>query len=115
MRFIGETAAYAKRVANLAVMFRGSECNVVDLGIGAPGRAPGNGDFEFARQVVELRICGEQMGNLNSQGRGINDLIVGYSGEGATRNVSDDVTACAFGREADGIERVDNLRKRFDA
>ncbi len=39
MRFIGETAAYAKRVANLAVMFRGSERNVVDLGIGAPGRA----------------------------------------------------------------------------
>ena len=114
MRFVGKTAADAKRVANLAIVLRGSECNVVDLGIGAPGRAPGDGDFEFARQVVELRIGGEQMGNLNSEGRGIDDLIVGYSGEGAAGHVSYDVAACAFGREADGVERVDNLRKRFD-
>ena len=57
MRFLGEASADAQRVADLAVVFGRREGDVVDLRMGAPGGAAGDGDFEFARQVVELRIA----------------------------------------------------------
>jgi hypothetical protein len=56
MGLVGEAAADAQRVADFAVVLHGGEANVVDLRIAAPGRAAGDGDFELARQVVELGL-----------------------------------------------------------
>ncbi len=42
------------------------------------------------------------------------NFIGGDSGERAAGDVADDVAAGAFGREADGIERVDHFRERLD-
>ena len=39
MRLVGEASADAQREANLPVVLHGRKRNVVDLGIGAPGRA----------------------------------------------------------------------------
>ena len=64
MRLIGEPSADADSEANLTIMLHRREGDVVDLGIGAPRGATGDGDLEFARQVVEVRVCGEQMSNF---------------------------------------------------
>src|ERR1035441_1201205 len=114
MRLVGEAAADAQGVAYLAVAYGRGEANVVNLGIGAPGRAPGGGDFELTRQVVELGIGREQVGNFDCEGRRVDGLIGSHSGEGAAGDVADYVTAGAFGREADGVECVDYFRKRLD-
>ena len=67
MRLVGEAAADAQRVADLAVVLGGGEADVVDLRIGAPGRAAGGGDLELARQVVELGIGGEQVARFRAR------------------------------------------------
>ncbi len=74
MRLVGEAAADAQRVADLAVACGGREADVVDLGIGAPRGAAGGGDLEFARQVVELGIGGEQLRDFDGDGRGVDEL-----------------------------------------
>ena len=62
MRLVGESAADAQREADLArCAAHGGEADVVDLRIGAPRGAAGDGDLELARQVVELGIAGEQV------------------------------------------------------
>ena len=70
VRLGGEAAADAQGVADLfpAVDSRliAVSADVVDLRVGAPQRAAGDGDFELARQVVELRIGGEPVGDLEA-------------------------------------------------
>ena len=62
----GEAAADAEGVADLFVAvdlaLDGGEGDVVDLRVGAPERAAGDGDLELAREVVELGVGGERRG-----------------------------------------------------
>ena len=58
MRIGRKAASDAYGVANFSSVANGGEADVVDLRIGAPRGAAGRRDFELARQVVELRICG---------------------------------------------------------
>src|ERR1700722_9978371 len=59
VRFVRQTAADAQCVTDFVSALDGGEGDVVDLRVGAPQRAAGDGDFEFARQVVELGVGGE--------------------------------------------------------
>ena len=95
MRLPRESAADAKRVANLAVMLYRGKANVVDLRIAAPRGAAGDRDFELARQVIELRIPGEQLRDLTGQGRGVNQFVAGDSGKWTARDVAHYVAAGA--------------------
>ena len=45
----------------------GGKANVVDLGISAPDAAPGDRDLELARQIVEIRVAGQQPRDLHRQ------------------------------------------------
>ncbi len=114
MRLGGEPASDAQRVADFALVFHRREADVVDLRIGAPGGAAGDGDLEFARQVVELRVCLQQMRNFGCQRRSVNDLIGGDAGQRAAGHVAHHVAAGALGREPNRVERVHDLGERFD-
>ena len=114
MRFGGESASDAQRVADFAVEFHRRQADIVDLRISAPRGAAGNGDLEFARKIVELRVCLEQVRNLGGQRRGVNELIGGDPGQRAAGHVAHHVAAGAFGRESDRVECVHDLGQRFD-
>ena len=77
----GEAAADAEGVANFLRVLRaqmsvlswpragyGGEADVVDLGVGAPEGAAGDGDLEFAGEVVEVGVGGEGVGDLDGEG-----------------------------------------------
>src|ERR1039458_9130189 len=113
MRIGGKASAHAQRVANLAIMLNGSEADVIDLRMSAPRRAACDRDFEFAWQVIEVGVCLEKIRYLKSQRRGVNQLIVGYSGERAPGYVSYYVAACPFGRESRSVERIHHLGHRL--
>ncbi len=113
----GEAAADAEGVADLFLdtvgtidgALDGSQGDVVDLGIGAPDGAAGDGDLELAGKVVELGIRGEMVRDLDGERRCVEQLGVIEAGEGAAGDVANDVAAGSLGREADGGERVDNV------
>jgi len=69
----------------------------------------GDGDLELARQVIELRIGGEHLRNLKSEGRGVNQLIGGYSGQRAAGYVAHHVAAGSSGRKSNSVKRVHHL------
>ena len=56
MRFVGESSADADGVADFVAAANRGEADVVDLGIRAPDRAAGDGDFELARQIVKVVV-----------------------------------------------------------
>src|SRR5512146_707745 len=57
VRLVRQAAANAQRKTRLSIAHSRRKRNVVDLGIGAPVRATGSADFEFARQVHEQWIA----------------------------------------------------------
>ena len=67
MRLVRKPSAHPQRVAHFAVVLRRRQANVVDLRIAAPRRATGRRDLELARQIVELRIRGQHLGDLNAR------------------------------------------------
>ncbi len=109
----GEAAADAQGVADLfhAVdgALDGGEGYVVDLGVGAPEGAAGDGDLELAREVVELGVGGELVGDLDGEGTGVDKLVAVEAGDRAAGDVADDVAAGSLGAEADGGEGVDDF------
>src|SRR5664279_3034894 len=88
VRFGGEAAAHAKGEANLGSAANSGERDVVDLRIRAPDGAAGDAYLELARQVEECGIGGEQVSDLNRNGRSIDQLIVGNSGKRAPGDVA---------------------------
>jgi hypothetical protein len=56
MRVGGKAAAHAHGIADFFAAPDGGQGDVVDLRIGAPDRAAGDGDLELARQIVELEL-----------------------------------------------------------
>ncbi len=109
-----ETAADAQRVAHLVAAFDGGEGHVVDLRVGAPDGAAGNGDLELARQVVELWVGGEPVRYLDGERAGVDEFVAIQPCERATCNIAHHVTAGALGTEANSGERVHDLRQRLD-
>ena len=114
----GEAAADAEGVADLfdTVDFAldGGEGDVVDLRVGAPLGAAGDGDLELARQVVELGIRGEVVRDLDGERAGVEQFVLVQAGERAAGDVADDVAAGSLGAEADGGEGVDDLDQGAD-
>src|SRR5579863_1301381 len=91
VRFVGETAAHAKRIAGFSVVLHGGQADVVNFRIRAPRRTAGGRDFELARQVVEIGIGGEEPGDAGSDGGSVDDLVGGDAGERTPGDVADDV------------------------
>ncbi len=106
----GEAAADAEGVADLIDTVDGAldggEGYVVDLWVGAPDGAAGDGDFELAGEVVELGVGGEEVGDLDGEGAGIDEFVAVDASERASGDVTDDVAAGSFGGEVDLGEGV---------
>ena len=72
MRIGGESAADANarsllRVCHCARRSGGGETDVVNFRVGAPDRAAGDRDFEFAREIVEIAVGGEQVRGFDGE------------------------------------------------
>ena len=60
MRIGGQSAAHSQGKTNFllaAVAYRGGQAHIVNFWIGAPVAAARDGNFEFARQIIELRVA----------------------------------------------------------
>ncbi len=114
----GEAAADAEGVADLFgpidLALGCGQRDVVDLRVGAPLGAAGDGDLELAREVVELGVGGELAGDLDGERAGVEQLVLVQAGERAAGDVADDVAAGSLGAEADGGEGVGDLDQRAD-
>src|SRR5271157_6329688 len=93
----------------------GSEGDVVDFGIGAPVGAGGDGDFEFAREIVEIGIAGQFPVDGESDGGDVGDCAGIETHESAASDVAGDIAAGAGGAEAHGVKLVEEVREGFDA
>src|SRR5579863_7062496 len=93
----------------------GGEADVVYLRMAAPRRATSDRDFEFARQVKELRISGEHLRNLTGERRGVDQLVRGDSCKRAAGYVANYVSAGSFWREANCGESIHHFRERFNS
>src|SRR5208337_2747388 len=91
MRFVREPSTNAERVAHFAVMFRRGKCNVVDLRVAAPRGAARGANLELAREVIERWIRRQQMSDLDSDGRGVNQFIGGNPGQRASGHIADHI------------------------
>jgi len=91
-----------------------SQRDIVDFGIRAPRSAPCCGNFEFARQIVELRISGECARDSLRDRRRVEDLIGRNSREWTSGHVAHHVSACAFGAESHGCECIHGFDQSFN-
>jgi hypothetical protein len=92
----------------------GGESDVVDFGIGAPHGAAGDGDFEFAREIIELGIAREFLVESQDHGGDVRNFVGVESGEGAPSDVAYDVATSASGAEAHGLKALEDFGKRFE-
>ena len=119
VRLRGESPGNAEGEADLfpalAEAPGGSQTDVVDLGVGAPLWAASDGNFEFAGEIVKLRIAREFFINREHDRRDIRYFARIDAGERAAGNVAGDIAASAGGAEANGAEPVKNFRNGFDA
>src|SRR5438876_6049669 len=79
------------------------ERQVLGFGMGAVLGAPGDDDVELAREVRELLVPQERVGELAYDRRGIEELVRREPRNRASGNVSDIVHAGLFLPEADGL------------
>ena len=93
----------------------GDKADVVNFGVGAPVGAAGDGDFEFAREIVELRVAAEFVFQRMNERADVGEFVSVYASERAASDVARDVAAGASSGEADGLKAVDQFRDRFDA
>src|SRR3984893_4189740 len=91
----------------------GGEADVVDFGIGAPVAATGNGDFEFAGQIVKIGIATEFAVDLQRERGGVDNLLPIEAGEQASGDVAGDVYAGARSGEANVPKALQNNWQRF--
>jgi len=86
-----------------------AECDVVDFGVGTPVGAAGDGDFEFAGEIVEIGIAAEFAINGERERRNVGEFVGVDAGERAAGDVTRDVAASAGGGEADGPEALEKF------
>src|SRR5579872_280248 len=112
-----ETAGNSQRESDLGLAAHnasnGGEADVVDLGIGAPDAASGDGDFELARQVVELGIACQQPRSFQHERRSVDDFVCVNARDGASSHIAYNVTASAGCIQADLPEAVEDFGQRF--
>src|SRR5260370_25806890 len=75
--------------------------------------AASDGHFEFARQIVELRVAAKLAVDRQGQRRGVTNLAGLETGEGAAGDVASDVAAGARSGEAGFPEGLEDLGQRF--
>src|SRR5258708_33342390 len=87
VRLRRQASTQPEREPNLAVKAtdRG-QSDVVDLRVGAPDAASGDGDLEFSRQVVDLWIADKGSSGVECERRGVAGLVGVEAGHGAARN-----------------------------
>src|SRR6202035_1276227 len=102
MRIGGKPARHAQRESNLLAMQtpprNGSEPDIIDFRIGAPGPATGDGNFELAGKIVELRVAAKLSVQLQSQRRGVAEFVRVETRQRAASDVARNVAARAGGR-----------------
>src|SRR6266567_1855910 len=114
MRLVRQASAHTERVADLTVALDSRQSNIVDLGIRAPVGAAGGRNLEFARQVVELRIRRQKVGDFPRDGGGVDELVSGDPGQWTPSDIAHHVAAGAFGGEADLVQCIDHLGQRLN-
>src|ERR1700723_1355490 len=90
------------------------KADVVNLRVGAPRAAAGDGNLELARQIIKIGISGKQTSCLLDERRSVTDFIRVHSGERAAGDVASNVTAGCQRREAAALEAVENIGERLD-
>ena len=81
----------------------GGEADVVDFGIGAPVAATGDGDFEFAGQIVKLGIATEFAVDLQRERGGVDNLLAIEAGWTVTEVGRQPWTVYGLMRTADSV------------
>src|SRR5262249_9628607 len=76
----------------IANALRSRERNVVDLRVAAPGAAAGHRHFELTREIVKVAIAAEILVNCECERRGIDDFTSIDACNGASGNISYNVT-----------------------
>ncbi len=92
----------------------GRQSDVVDFRVGAPYRAAGDGDFEFARQIIKIGLRANQLRRFQYQRRSIAQFLGCHARQGAAGDVAHHVSAGAYGTHALGRQRFQNFRDGFD-
>ena len=64
----GDAEGESDFFSTVAGAARSRKSDVIDFGVGAPIGAAGDGDFEFAREIVELGIAAQLLINGKRQG-----------------------------------------------
>src|SRR5260370_29497041 len=76
--------------------------------------AASDGHFEFARQIVELRVAAKLAVDRQGQRGGVTNLAGLEASEGAAGDVASDVAAGARSGKAGFPEGFEDLGQRFD-
>src|SRR5580704_3550527 len=113
VRICGEAAAYAYRESGFeaadAPAGDGSEANVIDLGIIAPGAAAGDGHLELAGEIVEFGVAAQRAIDIQGERRGIAEFVGVETCQRATGDVAGYITASADGGEARAPQGLDDV------
>src|SRR6267154_2751549 len=92
----------------------GGEAYIVDFWIRAPGPAAGDGNFELARQIIELRIAAQPAIQLQSQRRSIAIFVRVKTRQGTAGNISRHVPASTGGRQPHAPQRLQYVGQRLN-
>jgi len=109
------TQRKADFLAAVASAACGGEANVVDFGIGAPVRAAGDGDFEFAGEIVELGIATEFLINGEREGSDVGNFMGMNAGKRAASDIPGHISTGAGRAESNRPEALENFRNVFDS
>ena len=115
MRGGGEAAAHHDAVAGLRPAAQAEDADAIDVRLGAPDAAPGDGDFVFAREIREIGVVGHVPVDLEHLLVAIDDLLGIDAGDGAADDVAGIIAAGAAGGDADGLEGGEDFRDILDA
>src|SRR5271156_1009006 len=106
-----KAAAHAEREASFQTgepfAHDGGKTDIVNFRIGAPDAAASDRDFEFAREIVEVRIAGKQMGGLVNERRSVADFVRVHSRERAAGDIARHIAAGGERGEAAAFEAAD--------
>jgi hypothetical protein len=92
----------------------GSKAHIVNFRIRAPHTASGDRKLELARQVIKLGIARQHPVRLESEGRGVANLICIHSSNRAAGNVAGDIAAGAGGIQANSPKLFEDVGESLD-
>src|SRR5262249_34300215 len=97
----------------IAKTLRRSEADIVDFRIGTPVAASGDGNFELAREVVELRIAAQRFVDRKGQRRRVDQFLVVEPCQRAAGDVASDIAAGPGRGQAGCPQALEKIGKRF--